>query len=81
MGATVTASTPEGDVELTIPAGSTPGRKLRLKGRGLPGKVAGDLYVVLQIALPKADTPAAQDAYAAFARAFRAFHPRQPNEA
>lgn len=81
LGATVTASTPEGDVELTIPAGSNPGRKLRLKGRGLPGKVAGDLYVVLQIALPKADTPAAQDAYAAFARAFPAFHPRQPNEA
>jgi curved DNA-binding protein len=81
LGATVTASTPQGDVELTIPAGSNAGRKLRLKGRGLPGKVAGDLYVVLQIALPKADSPAARDAYAALAQAFPAFDPRHPNEA
>lgn len=81
LGASVAASTPEGDVELTIPAGSNTGRKLRLKGRGLPGKLAGDLYVVLQIALPKADSPAAREAYAAFAKAFPAFDPRHPNEA
>ena len=35
-----------------VPADSQQGRKLRLKGKGLPGKVTGDFYVVLQIMLP-----------------------------
>ncbi|HPU50601.1 MAG TPA: DnaJ C-terminal domain-containing protein [Burkholderiaceae bacterium] len=78
LGATVPAPTPEGDVELTIPAGSNAGRKLRLKGRGLPGKVPGNLYVVLQIVVPRADSPAAHSAYTAYAQAFPAFNPRQP---
>jgi curved DNA-binding protein len=81
LGATVTAPTPEGDVQLGIPAGSAQGRKLRLKGRGLPGKTPGDLYAVLQIALPKADTDAARGAWAALAKAFAGFDPRQPQEA
>ena len=36
---------------------------MRLKGRGLPSKQPGDLFVVLQIALPKADTEKARSAY------------------
>jgi curved DNA-binding protein len=75
LGAIVAAPTPDGAVQLTIPPGSSPGRKLRLKGKGIPGQPAGDLYVVLQIALPPADTPAAQDAYRAMAAAF-SFDPR-----
>ena len=75
LGATVSAPTPDGAVELTIPPGSVAGRKLRLKGRGIPGKPPGDLYVVLGIALPPADTPAAKQAYEAFAAAFD-FDPR-----
>ena len=59
LGATVDVPTPEGTVQLTIPKGSQAGRKLRLKGRGLPGKNPGDLYAVLQIVLPKADSDAA----------------------
>lgn len=55
LGAKVKAPTPGGVVDLNIPAGSKPGRKLRLKGRGLPGKSPGDLYVTLQIALPPAE--------------------------
>jgi curved DNA-binding protein len=81
LGATVTAHTPDGDVQLGIPAGSTPGRKLRLKGRGLPGKQPGDLYAVLHIALPPATTDAAKDAYAALAKAFPAYDPRNAPEA
>ena len=63
LGATVTAPTPLGPVELTIPAGSVQGRKLRLKGRGIPGQPAGDLYAVLSIALPPATSEAAKDFY------------------
>ena len=81
LGATITAPTPEGNVQLTIPAGSSQGRKLRLKGKGLPGKTPGDLYAVLGIALPKSDSTAEQAAYAALAKAFPHFDPRTAIEA
>ncbi len=70
LGASVTVPTPLGRVELSVPAGSTAGRKLRLKGRGLPSQPPGDLYAVLSIALPRADSEAQQDAYRKFAKAF-----------
>ena len=80
LGATVEAPTPEGPVQLTIPKGSAAGRKLRLKGRGLPaakaGNTAGDLYAVLTIALPPADPEKAREAYAAMASVFADFDPR-----
>ena len=53
LGATVKAPTPGGTVDLKIPAGAKSGNKLRLKGRGIPGKPAGDVYAVLQIVTPK----------------------------
>jgi len=54
LGANVTAPTPEGPVQLSAPAGSSQGRKMRLEGKGLPGQPPGDLYAVLTIALPPA---------------------------
>ncbi len=81
LGASVAAPTPDGSVQLSIPPGSTSGRKLRLKGKGLPSNPAGDLYVVLNIAQPSADTPVAKDAYAALAAAFPTFNPRSALEA
>lgn len=55
LGAEVAIPTPDGSVRMKIPAGSQPGKKLRLKGRGLPsGKdTRGDFYVTLDITLPK----------------------------
>ena len=76
LGATVDVPTPEGEVQLTVPPGSAAGRKLRLKGKGIPSQPPGDLYAVLSIALPPADTPRAREAYAAMAKAFDGFHPR-----
>ncbi len=68
QGAEVTAPTFEGPVKLKIPPGSQSGRRLRLRGRGLPalragatGAPRGDLYVVLQILLPP-DSAAARAA-------------------
>ncbi len=75
LGAKVKAPTPTGVVDLSIPAQSKGGQKLRLKGKGIPGKPAGDFYVVLQIALPPADTEEAKTAYKAFAEAVP-FNPR-----
>ncbi len=76
LGASVDVPTPEGTLQLTVPQGSTAGRKLRLKGRGLPGKTPGDLYAVLQIVPPKADSDAARAAYENLAKAFPDFRPR-----
>ena len=80
LGASVEAPTPEGTVQLTIPPGSQAGRKLRLKGRGIPAGgpngTPGDLYAELTIVLPKADTPKAKAAYQALADAFD-FDPRK----
>ena len=75
LGAVVTVPTPDGGVELTVPAGSAAGRKLRLKGRGIPSHPPGDLYVVLVVTLPPADTPAAKQAYESL-RAALDFNPR-----
>jgi len=76
LGATVNVNTPTGDVDLKVPAHSSGGRKLRLKGRGLPGKTPGDFYAVLQVALPKAETDADKEAYREFASHFE-FDPRK----
>ena len=76
LGASVKTPTPTGDVDLTIPPHSKAGRKLRLKGRGLPGQTPGDFYVVLQIALPRAETDEQQAAYREFSKSFD-FDPRR----
>lgn len=63
LGATVKTPTPSGIVDLKIPAGSASGRKMRLKGRGIPGKTPGDIYVLLKIALPPAHDDRARALY------------------
>jgi curved DNA-binding protein len=63
LGAIVKVPTPSGPVDLNIAAATKSGQKLRLKGRGIPAKSPGDLYVVTQIILPPADTDAAKDFY------------------
>ena len=63
LGAKVTVPTLAGKINLTIPSNAKSGQKMRLKGRGLPGKQAGDQIVVLQIMTPPADTPEAKQLY------------------
>src|SRR5690606_9782229 len=73
LGATVSVPTLGGAVELKIPADSESGRKLRLRGRGLPGSggaAAGDQIVELEILAPKAHTDAQREAYARMRDAF-----------
>lgn len=55
LGAKVPLETLSGKVTLTIPAGSSSGRRLRLRGKGLPKKGGGrgNLEVELQIVVPK----------------------------
>lgn len=76
LGAQIEVPTPAGTVELTIPAASGAGRKLRLRGKGIPGATPGDFYFVLQIVLPPADSDAARAAYEALQKQFADFRPR-----
>lgn len=63
LGASVKVPTPAGMIDLKIPANAQAGKKLRLKGRGIPAKTPGDLYVVVQIVLPPADDDKARAIY------------------
>jgi curved DNA-binding protein len=76
LGASVTVPAPDGQIQLSIPAGSTSGRNLRLRGKGLPGTPPGDLYAVLEIALPPATNDREKAAYHALASSFAGFKPR-----
>ena len=70
LGATLSVPTLGGAVELKIPADSDSGRKLRLRGRGLPGTPPGDQIVELEITAPKPETEDQRKAYAKLAKAF-----------
>lgn len=63
LGARVEIPTLSGKIGLKIPADSQQGRKFRLKDRGLPGKEAGDFYIVLQITLPPSSDAQAKAFY------------------
>ncbi|MBE9568253.1 MAG: J domain-containing protein, partial [Proteobacteria bacterium] len=79
LGASIKAPTPGGVVDLKIKPGSANGSKMRLKGRGIPASSsnnsAGDLYVVLQVALPAAGTDSEKAAYEKMQQSF-SFNPR-----
>ncbi len=75
LGGDIEVATPSGKVNVTVPAASQSGRKLRLRGRGLPAKEAGDLYLLLEVVLPPANTEQARELYQTMAREL-AFNPR-----
>jgi len=54
MGASVPVDTPAGLVQVQVPAGSSSGRRLRLRGRGMPNPkgAPGDLYAEVKIVVP-----------------------------
>ena len=59
LGGETHIPTPDGPVLLKVPAGTQPGRKFRLKGRGLPvsATARGDFYAELAVTLPTELTP------------------------
>lgn len=79
LGADIEVSTVTSRVQVTVPPGWKKGRKLRLKGHGIPARAAtdpaGDLYLELELVLPPADTPKARELYETMAREL-AFDPR-----
>lgn len=75
LGATIKIPTPGGKVDMKIRPGTQNGSKLRLKGRGIPGTPAGDLYVILNVALPPATSEQARQIYRDMQRELE-FNPR-----
>jgi curved DNA-binding protein len=55
LGATVALETPTGTTRVRVPPGSSSGRRLRLRGRGLPKRDgdSGDLHAIVKIIVPK----------------------------
>lgn len=63
LGSSVNIPTPTGTIKLNIPAGSSQGKKLRVKGKGIPAKITGDMYVIINIVLPPASDDKARKVY------------------
>ncbi|MBE0414005.1 MAG: DnaJ domain-containing protein [Yoonia sp.] len=76
LGAKVGMPTPGGKVQITVPPNARSGQRLRLKGRGLPGPHAGDLYAELQIINPPVNTAEARAFYERMAKELN-FDPRK----
>ena len=65
LGGPISVETPDGQVTLTVPPGTQSGRRLRLRGRGLPRADGsrGDLYAAARIVVPERPTDAERTAY------------------
>ncbi|KAA0913445.1 DnaJ C-terminal domain-containing protein [Psychrobacter sp. ANT_WB68] len=70
LGEKINVSTPAGTLGVTIPKNSKSGSNLRLKGKGIPAKQAGDLYLTLNIINPNINNDQAVKAYEALKQAF-----------
>jgi molecular chaperone DnaJ len=71
-GATIPVPTPSGTVNVKIPAGAQSGRRLRVKGKGVPAHAkspAGDLYLRLMVRVPDDGVP--RDAVEQIDRAYK----------
>ncbi len=75
LGGLVKVPTPDGTVRVKIPEGSNSGSKLRLKGRGIPGNPAGNIYVTLTVVVPPANNEQAKGLYKEMAATLE-FNPR-----
>ncbi|WP_201620058.1 DnaJ C-terminal domain-containing protein [Psychrobacter maritimus] len=70
LGEKINVSTPAGTLGVTIPKNSKSGSNLRLRGKGIPAKQAGDLYLTLNIVNPDISSEAATKAYEQLKEAF-----------
>jgi len=79
LGVTVEVPTLDGRVSLRIPAGTNNGQQLRVRGRGLPkgrNSDQGDLYVIVNVQLPKEISDEERTAWEKLSQVSR-FNPRK----
>lgn len=79
LGATVPVPTPDGDTKVTVPPGSSTGRRLRLRGEGMPDPRGhpGDLYAEVRVTVPPDPTERERELFAELAQV-SPFDPRRP---
>lgn len=76
LGSKVSVPTLDGKITLTIPANSQTGQKLRIRGKGLPGKNGnGDLFAVLKVVVPESSNAASEQLWQQLAEQ-NTFNPR-----
>jgi len=72
LGATIKASSLDGEIDVAVPVGPQPGDTVTLRGKGLPrlhGRGTGDLVVHLKLVVPKSLSPEQEQSLRAFASA------------
>lgn len=76
LGAVAPLTTLDGEVKLKVPAGTSSGRRIRLRGKGYPREDGerGDLYAALEIAVPETLSDREKELFEALAKesAFKA---------
>jgi curved DNA-binding protein len=79
LGTSAAVDTPGGEAKVKVPAGTSSGRRLRLRGRGLPGsgRTSGDLYAEARIMVPSRLSAAERRLFEELAAASD-FDPRRP---
>ncbi|HSH12166.1 MAG TPA: DnaJ C-terminal domain-containing protein [Desulfurivibrionaceae bacterium] len=75
LGARLDVPTPAGTIKLNVPEGTRAGARLRMKGKGLPGKPDGDFYAVAKIVMPEASTETSRELFGRLAEEVP-FNPR-----
>ena len=70
LGASVPVPTPGGEAKVRVPPGSSTGRRLRLRGEGMPNPrgTPGDLYAEVKIMVPRTLTPRERELFQALGR-------------
>ncbi len=77
LGGKIKVPTPSGMIDLKIPTAISSGKKMRLKGRGIPAKQPGDFYVTLMIVLPESLIDKEKALYQDLQKANNHFNPRE----
>lgn len=72
LGGKIIVPTASGRLQVNLPANSQNGKSIRLKGKGIPAKEAGDLYLNVRISMPPVETEADREAWSKLAAHFNA---------
>ena len=72
LGGKIVVSTVAGRLQINLPANSQSGKSIRLKGKGIPAKEAGDLYLQIRIVVPSVENEADRAAWEQLAAHFSA---------
>ena len=72
LGAKIDVPTPKGLITLKVPPGTSSGKRLRIKGHGVPRRngEAGDLLAIVQIMLPETMDEESQDFFRRLAQRY-----------